>query len=51
MDKDNEALLLVAELWKRRLEWMWKNWNAEYAPSKELDVAYIDSRIIEDESK
>jgi hypothetical protein len=45
-----EDFELVGELWRRRVEWMWKHWNAEWAPSEEVDVAYIDEQIMKDEA-
>ena len=41
---------MVAELWRRRVEWMWGHWNAEYAPSEKLDIEYIDEQIAKDEA-
>ena len=41
---------LVGELWRKRIEWMWKNWNAEYAPSK-VDIEWLDEQIIKDEAR
>lgn len=46
-----EDIELVAELWKRRVEWLWKHWNSEYAPSDEVDIGWLDEQIVKWDDK
>lgn len=46
---DNDSLELVAELWRRRVEWLWN--ECERTSGKPLDIEWLDARIIEDEEQ
>lgn len=41
---------VLTELWRRRVEYMWNHWNAEYAPSEKVDIEYLDEQIEKDEA-
>lgn len=45
---DDESLLIVAELWKRRVEWLWS--MCEATSGRPLDIEWLDEQIIKDEA-
>jgi hypothetical protein len=45
---DSESLLLVAELWRRRVQWLWE--MCEVTAYRPLDIEWLDEQIIKDES-
>lgn len=48
MDKLTD-IEIVGDLWRRRVEWMWSHWNAEYAPSEKVDIEWLDEQIDKEE--
>lgn len=43
-----EDIQLVGELWKRRVEWLWK--MCEETSGRELDLCWLDEQIIKEEA-
>lgn len=42
-----EDIELVAELWKRRVEWLWQ--QCEETSGRPLDIEWLDAQIIKAE--